>query len=129
MWILKEIRAITLRFEETRYICISLDAVRTAYYSYIQSKDISLANYTRYFQSLIEVVEHYNATIGKDKNFLDKAEILMEDVEPNGTETDYYDLKLKYNLKNSLIERNRSITVSFLKRADMSRYGALWAEL
>jgi len=129
VWILKEIRAITLRFERTRYIFLSLDDTRTAYYGYTQPKDMSLANYMRHFQSLIDVLEHYNANIGEDKAFLDKAKILMEDMEPNGTETNYYDLKLKYNLKKALIARNRSITVSFLKRADKSRYGALWAEL
>ena len=42
-----------------------------------------------HFQLLIEVLEHYSATIGEYKTFLDKAGILMEDVEPDGTETDY----------------------------------------
>ena len=75
----------------------------------------------RHFQSLIEVLEHYNATIGEDNAFLDKAGILMDNVEPRGTETDYYDLKLKYKLKKVLIARNRSIVVSFLNKADKSR--------
>ena len=38
---------------------------------------MSLADYMRYFQSLIEVLDHYNATIGEDKTFLDKAGVLM----------------------------------------------------
>ena len=41
---------------------------------------MSLADYTRHFQSLIEVLEHYNTTIGEDKTFIGKAGILMEDV-------------------------------------------------
>ena len=36
---------------------------------------------------------------------------------------------MKYNLKKALIARNRSIVVSFLKRSDKTRYGALWAKL
>ena len=60
---------------------------------------------------------------------MDKSGILMENVEPDGTEPKYYDLKLRYNLKKALIVRNRSIAVSFLKRADKTVYGALRAEL
>ena len=79
-----------------------------------------------HFQSLIDVLEHYNATIGEDEDFLDKTGILMEEVESDRTEPDYYDLKSKYNLKKALIARNRSITVSFLKgltRQYMGLYG------
>ena len=79
----------------------------------------------RHFQSLIEVLEHYNETIREDKEFLDKAGIVMEDEDPDGTEPNFYDLKLKYNLKKSLIAHNRSIGVFFLKRADTTRYRAL----
>ena len=39
VWILKEIKVITLRFEGTRYIFLSLDDARTAYYSYGQPKN------------------------------------------------------------------------------------------
>ena len=39
VWILKEIKAITLLFEGTRYIFLSLDDVRTAYYSYVKPKN------------------------------------------------------------------------------------------
>ena len=87
---------------------------------------MSLANYMRYFQSLIEVLEHYSTTIGGDKSFLDKAGILMEDNKPDETEPNFYNFKLKYNLKKALIAHSRSIAVSFLKgltRQDMGIYG------
>ena len=90
---------------------------------------MSLANYMRHFQSLIEVLEHYNATIGEDKDFLEKSGVLMDQKEPDGTETDFYDLELKYELKKSQMVRNRSIVVSFLKRADKTKYGVIRAEI
>ena len=95
VWILKDIRAITLRFEGTIYIFLSLDDARTADYGYNQPKDIIIAGYMIYFQSLIEVLEQYNATIGEEKDFLDKTGIIMDSLEPDGIQTDYYDLKLK----------------------------------
>ena len=36
---------------------------------------------------------------------------------------------LRYNARKSLAARNRSITKSFFKRADKSRYGSLWTDL
>ena len=49
---------------------------------------MSLIDYMRHFQLLIEFLEHYNATIGEDKAFLDKAGILTNDVKPYGKESD-----------------------------------------
>jgi len=42
-WILKEIRAITLRFEGIQYIFLSLDDARKSYYGYVQPKEQNLA--------------------------------------------------------------------------------------
>ena len=126
---MKEIKAITLRFEGTRYIFLSLDDARTSYYGYVQPKTQSLADYLRHFQSLVDVLEHYNASVGEDKAFLDKAGVLIDEKEPHISESNYSTLKLEYNLKKSLAARNRSLAVSFLKRADKVRYGALWTDL
>ena len=89
VWLLKEIKAITLRFEGTRYIFLSLDDARTAYYSYVQPKTQSLADYLRHFQSLVDVLEHYNASVGEDKAFLDKAGVLLDEMEPDVSEPNY----------------------------------------
>ena len=66
------------------YISLSLDDARTTYCGYTQPNDMILTNYMRHFQSLIEVLERYNITIGKDRDFLDKAGIFMDGVEPDG---------------------------------------------
>ena len=71
VWLLKEIKAITLRFEGTRYIFLSLDDASTSYYGYVQPKTQSLADHLRHFQSLVDVLEYYNASVGEYKAFLD----------------------------------------------------------
>ena len=129
VWILEEIKAITLRFEGTRYIFLSLDDARTAYYSYMQPKTQSLPDYLRHFQSLVDVLEHYNASVGEYQAFLDKAGVLIDESKPDGTEENYAELILNYNLKKAVAARNRSLALSFLKRADKSRYGTLWTDL
>jgi hypothetical protein len=129
VWILNEIKAVTLRFEGTRYIFLSIDDARTEYYSYTQPNTQSLADYLRHFQSLVDVLEHYDASVGEDKAFLDKAGILMEVEEPDVKDSDYPVQMRKYNLKKALTARNRTLALSFLKRADKTRYGSLWTEL
>ena len=49
VWLLKEIKAITLRFEGTRYIFLSLDDARTTYYGYVQSDHQTLSGYLNTF--------------------------------------------------------------------------------
>lgn len=107
--------------------CLSLDGTRTAYYGYVQPKPQSLVDYLRHFQCLNVVLEHYNASIGEGKVFLDKAGVLIDDEKQDGTEIPPK-LMLKYNLKKALAARNRSIALSFLKRIDKVRYGSLWPE-
>ena len=88
---------------------LSLDDAKTAYYGYVQPKEKSLTDYLRHFQSLLEVLEHYNVSIGEDNYFLDKAGVLMDDEEPDLTEPNYAEMPAKYNAKKTCVARNRSI--------------------
>ena len=92
---------------------LSLDDSKTTNYGYAQPKNINLADYIRHFQSLIEVMEHYNSSIGEVKYFLDRVGILVNDVEPDGIESIYVDPKLNYNHNKALVGRNHSIVVSW----------------
>ena len=71
------------------------------------------------------MLEHYNASVGEDQDFLDKAGVIMDETKPDGTEANYVDLKIRYNLKKAVATRNRSLALSFFKRADKTRYGEL----
>ena len=106
-----------------------MDDARTAYYGYTQPKHQLLADYLRHFQSLIDVMDHYGASIGEDRAFLDKAGILMDESPPSEGRSGYSELMLQYNVRKSLAARNRSIALSFLKRAYKPRYGSLWTDL
>ena len=57
-WLLIEIKGITLNFEGTRYVFLSIDDAKTAYYGYVQPKHQSLYEYLKHFQSLIEVIKN-----------------------------------------------------------------------
>lgn len=60
---------------------------------------------------------------------MDKAGILLDKTESDGSESNCPELKLKYNLKKALAAYNRSIALYFLKRAHKTRYSTLWTDL
>jgi hypothetical protein len=66
-WIIKEIQAVTHRFEGTRYAFISLTDALQGFYSYGQSKDQSLLEYLKTYQSLVQVLDHYKGLVGTDE--------------------------------------------------------------
>jgi hypothetical protein len=70
VWILKEIKCITYRFEGQCYIYRSLDNARTCYYAYTQGVEASISSYLEHFHSLVEVLEHYGGAIGEDPGLL-----------------------------------------------------------
>ena len=82
----------------------------------------SVANYLQHFQSLIDMLVHYNMNIVEDNAFLKKAGTFLEEEDPDKSESNYIDLKTKFNLKKILASRNCSIAVSFLKRTYTCRY-------
>jgi hypothetical protein len=71
IWLLKEIRGITHRFEGTRNIFISLGDAWSNYYGYKQSNDQTLHEYLKDFQSLVQVLEHYGAVMGTVGPYID----------------------------------------------------------
>jgi len=115
VWILKEIKGITYRFEGQRYIYLSLDNARTSYYTYTQGAEDSISSYLEHFRSLVEVLEHYGDAIGEDPGLLDATAAVSSD-------TDDATKRLK-------IARDCTLALAFLKRADCRRFGTLRADL
>ena len=115
VWILKEIKGITYRFEGQRYIYLSLDDASTSYYAYTQGAKDSISSYLEHFRSLVEVLEHYGGAIGEDPGLLDATAAVSSNTEDT-TE------RLK-------IARDRTLALAFLKQADRRRFGTLWADI
>jgi hypothetical protein len=115
VWILKEIKGITYRFEGQRYIYLSLDDARTTYYAYTQGAEDSISSYLEHFRSLVEVLEHYGGAIGEDPGLLDATAAVLANADDA--------------TKRLKIARDRTLALAFLKRADRRRFGTLWADL
>ena len=115
-----------MRFEGTRYIFLSLDDARTAYYSYTQPEHQTLAEYLTHFKSLVDVLDHYKASVGEDPAFLDTAGVLLEEEEPDGSDPN---LTAQWKARRVLAARYRTLAIAFLKRSYKPKYGALVTDL
>lgn len=67
IWLLKEIQAITHRFEGTQYVFISLNDAWSAYYAFKQGTHQTLHDCLKQFQLLVQVLERYGAAIRAGK--------------------------------------------------------------
>jgi hypothetical protein len=123
IWLLQEIQGITHQFEGTRHVYISLDDAWENLYTYRQGAHQSLHEYLKEWQSLVQVLEHYGASIGADRPCLAsvKARLLL-----TLSSTISADELQKRVLAASKLQ---SIAMAFLKRADRKRYGGIWSEL
>ena len=65
---------------------------------------------------------HCNMSIVEDNAFLNKAGTLLEEEDSDKSESNYIDLKTKFNLKKILASCKCSLAVSFLKRTYTCRY-------
>jgi len=71
VWILQEIKGVTHKFEGTRYICVSLHDARQNFYNCKQEYKQSLRDYLGHYRSLVEVQDHYGASIDEDSSILE----------------------------------------------------------
>jgi hypothetical protein len=124
IWLLKEIQGITHRFEGTRDVFISIDDAWSNYYNFRQDGKQSLHEYLKDFQSLVQVLEHYGASIGTESPYVEavKGRVTIENpgLDPNSP---------AFRRKATTAARHRSIATAFLKRANQRLYGGLWSEL
>ena len=123
VWLLLEIQAITHKFEGTRNIFISLDDAWKNYYNFKQKPEQSLHDYLKDFQSVIQVLEHYDASVGIDTPYqkaVEKAAVVGMSAKATAEE------KL---VVIKAAAKKKCIAIAFLKRADRKLYGGLWSEL
>jgi hypothetical protein len=64
IWLLKEIQGLTHQLEGSRNLFISLDDAWEGYLNCRQGGGQSLHDYLKIFQGLMQVLEHYGATLG-----------------------------------------------------------------
>jgi len=114
VWILKEIKGITYRFEGQHNIYLSLNKARISYCAYTQGAEDSISSYLGHFRSLVGGPGALWRRHWRRPRF-----------------TGCYCRCLVRHRQHHQTPhaRDRTLALTFLKRADRHHFGTLWADL
>ena len=69
--LLKEIKAITFKFEEQKYICHSLHMAYRNFYTFKQLPETSNTKYLEQFNNLVDIVIQHSGCLGLDETLME----------------------------------------------------------
>jgi hypothetical protein len=78
IWLLKEIKGVTHKFDTKRHVVMSLLDARVAFYNCHQTQNQTNADYLATFQSNVQVLEYYKATVGENYIHADASKSVTE---------------------------------------------------
>jgi Zinc knuckle len=108
IWLLKEIKGVTHKFDTKRHVVMSLLDARVAFYNCHQTQNQTNADYLATFQSNVHVLEYYKATVGENYIHADASKSVTE---------------------RTKIMRDSTIAIMFIRNSDPRRYGTLLSDL
>ena len=112
-WLLKQIRAIVLQFDETQYPFLALANARTEFQNCKQGSQ-STADYLESLKTWAYAIEHYGGSLSDDF-------ALVPDTDERGKPRD--------ETSRRQIARGATLAIALLKNADPGRYAQLNADL
>lgn len=122
--LLKDIKQVSLKFENVTFKALAIDDAKLALYSFYQTRSDSLHQYYLKFKDLCDALEHYGAEIGNDIS-------LIRDVAERNGETIPVDAAASNPLfqKYKAAAREQYLAVRFLRGADRAKYGDVVLDL
>jgi len=113
-WLLKQIKAITLQFDEKRNGFISLLDARTSFLTCKQSQGQTADAYLETLKGWADTIEYHGGTVAENHE-------LVPSTDEHGT------VRSTEERKN--IARDRTLAIALIRGADTTRYGTLIADL
>ena len=118
---LQEIKSITFKFEDQKYIYHSLMVAYQNFYSFCQGQEITNTKYLEQFNNLVDIVEQHDGKFGNEQILIDKDEIYDKIAVANRT----------IENREAATERTRQTYLGYalIFKSDNARYGKLKEEL
>jgi hypothetical protein len=113
-WLLKQIKAVTLQFDEKRNKFISLLDARTSFLNCKQKEGQSADDYLEALRGWADTIEYHGGNVAENYT-------LIPEVDDDGVTYSENDRKE--------IARDRTLAITLIRGADRTRYGTLLAEL
>jgi hypothetical protein len=114
VWLLRQIKAVTLQFDEKRNVLMSLIDARTSLMNCKQEPGQQPAEYGDTIRAWAETIEHHGGTIAENYK-------LIPDRDKDGNELSVEQRKQ--------IARDRTLAIILIRGADRTKYGTLIADL
>lgn len=106
--LLKQIKAVTLQFDEKRNCFISLLDAKTNFYNCKQKRDQTCDSYRKELKDWVDIIEYHGGTVAEGYE-------LVPETDNNGNARSVPERKV--------IARDRTIAIAYVRGADPSRYG------
>lgn len=122
--LLKDIKQVSLKFENVTFKALAIDDAKLALYSFYQTKNDSLHQYYLKFKDLCDALEHYGADIGNDVSLVrDVAERSGAVIPADADDSDPIFQQYK------AAAREQYLAIRFLRGADRAKYGDIVLDL
>ena len=124
--LLEQIKVISYRYEEDKYLPMSIHNAKSAFYRFNQ-RDLSLNDYRERYTNVVEIATSYDNKLCDDKllYYLCKERYAIDWEDMEDDETNYADELIK--LKE--MAHNVTVATGFLASSDRGRYGKILNEL
>jgi hypothetical protein len=113
-WLLKQLKAVTLQFDEKRNVFVSLLEARTSLLTCKQLQGQTVSEYLEVLRGWIDTIEYHGGSVSEEFSLI--------------TETDAAGNMLADDVRK-MMARDKTLATMFIMRADPTRYGTLLADL
>jgi hypothetical protein len=113
-WLLREIRSVTLQFDQKSISYISLLDARASFHKCRQRQGQSATSYLEEMRGWVDTIEYHGGTVGESYTLVNE-----NDDDGNARTED----------ERTALARDRTLGIALLRGADPTRYGTLIADL
>jgi hypothetical protein len=113
-WLLRQVRSITLQFDQKRNPYVSLFDAKSSFYRCRQRQGQSVNSYNEEMCGWVDIIEHHDGSVGESHTLVD------EDDEDGNRLT---------IAERTSIARDRTLGIALLRGADPTRYGTLITDI
>jgi hypothetical protein len=113
-WLLKQLKAVTLQFDEKRNVFVSLLEARTSLLNCKQQQGQTVSEYLEVLRGWVDTIEYHGGTVAEEFTL-----IKGMDAEGNVVADDV----------RKVVARDKTLATMLMLRADPTRYGTLLADL
>jgi Zinc knuckle len=113
-WLLKQLKAVTLQFDEKRNVFVSLLEARTSLLTCKQLQGQTVSEYLEVLRGWVDTIEYHGGSVSEEFSLIPATDMAGKAVADD---------------VRKVMARDKTLATMFIMRADPTRYGTLLADL